>query len=321
VRFRRARPCPCATRAPHIAPPSGHGDDDERFVELATQRADEFHHGLGIFAIEIASRFVGQHERRIGYDGPRDGDPLFLPAAQLPGQMVFAICESHHLERGHDLLVAPAAVEWKKKQGEFDILVGGKDWHQIEGLKDVTDISCAPGRKLILAHFRAISPVHDHFARGRRIDPSHEIKQRRLAAAAWPHQSKKLSGGHLKSHPFKHIELLATTPIDFVNAANFDDWIHGAVELVSLALLAALFSRKVTLTLMSGRRFCEVSWRRIFAWIVFFERDARGRIRETSAEKALSGSASRVTSTDCPTYKRATSRWLTSTHICNFAGS
>jgi hypothetical protein len=73
------------------------GDDDERLVELATQCAHEFHHRFSIFAVEIASGLVGQHQRRIGHDGPRDSHTLFLSAAQLPGQMVFAVRESHDL--------------------------------------------------------------------------------------------------------------------------------------------------------------------------------------------------------------------------------
>ena len=241
------------------------GDDDERLVELAAQRGDEFHHGFSIFAVEIASGFVGQHERRISYDGPCDSHTLFLPAAQLPGQMVFAVRESHDLKGGHDLLVTAATVEREKQQRQFDVLVGSKNRHQIEGLEDVTDIACAPGRKLVFTHFRDVAPVHDHFAPCRRIHPGHEIKQCGLATAARPHQAKELAGSDLDSHALKHIELLAATGIDFVNVANFNNRVHGAVTVLSAAVVAASFSRKVTLTLMSGRRLGDVSLRRIFA--------------------------------------------------------
>jgi hypothetical protein len=96
--------------------------------------------------------------------------------------------------------------------------------------------------------------------------------------------------------------------IDFVNVANFNNGIHGGVAVLSAMLVASSFSRKVTLTLMSGRKFGVGSLRMIFAWTVFFESDARGRIRDTSPKKTFPDSASRVTSTGCPRRKRASFR-------------
>ena len=92
-------------------------NDDERFIELAAQRGDEFHHGLCIFAVEITGRLISQHEGRIGYDCPRDSHTLFLSAAELPGQMVFAVRKSHDLKGGHDLLVTAARSSGRSNNG------------------------------------------------------------------------------------------------------------------------------------------------------------------------------------------------------------
>ena len=48
-------------------------------IELAQQ----FHHRLAVLGIQVARRLVGQQDRRITRNGPRDGDTLLLAATQL----------------------------------------------------------------------------------------------------------------------------------------------------------------------------------------------------------------------------------------------
>ena len=63
----------------------------------------QFHHVLPVGEIEIAGWLIGQEDRRIVRQRPRDGDPLLLPARQLGRIMVASVCQSHLREQ-----VAPA---------------------------------------------------------------------------------------------------------------------------------------------------------------------------------------------------------------------
>jgi hypothetical protein len=44
------------------------------------QAAEKFEHGRAVRLVEVPGRLVGEHERRVGDERPRDREPLLLAA-------------------------------------------------------------------------------------------------------------------------------------------------------------------------------------------------------------------------------------------------
>ena len=60
------------------------GDIDHRVAELLVQLGDLHPHLHAQRRVEVRQRLVEQEDLRLAHDGPPDGDPLPLPARQLP---------------------------------------------------------------------------------------------------------------------------------------------------------------------------------------------------------------------------------------------
>ena len=68
-------------------------------VPLALQPAQQLHDlGAGA-AVEVAGRLVGEHQRRLADDGPRDRHPLPLAAGQLVRPVAEPVPEPDPLQR------------------------------------------------------------------------------------------------------------------------------------------------------------------------------------------------------------------------------
>ena len=50
---------------------------------LAVERDEQVHDLVAALAIEVAGRFIGEQDQRLGDDGARDGDALLLAAREF----------------------------------------------------------------------------------------------------------------------------------------------------------------------------------------------------------------------------------------------
>src|ERR1700730_8201845 len=107
------------------------------------QLSEQPHHRSTIARIEVASRLVGQQNRRPAGKRTRDCDALLLAARELAWQMFCPMRHAHALQSfGHKrfpVTRAHAAIgEW-----QFDILKNAEIADQIETLKNETDLAIA----------------------------------------------------------------------------------------------------------------------------------------------------------------------------------
>ena len=58
-------------------------DHDDRLAELAVEPVEQVEDLLRRRAVEVAGRLVGDDDRRVGDQRPRDRDALLLPAGEL----------------------------------------------------------------------------------------------------------------------------------------------------------------------------------------------------------------------------------------------
>ncbi len=78
---------------------------DQRLAELPVEPLQQPHHQGRRLLVEIARRLVGQDDRGVGHDGPRDRDPLLLSAAELAGVVIVPVGDPDEFERRRDALV------------------------------------------------------------------------------------------------------------------------------------------------------------------------------------------------------------------------
>src|SRR6185295_11592579 len=102
--------------------------------------------------VEVSGRFVCQNQIRIGNDRARDRDTLFLTTRELPWLVVHAVTQADEIERSFNVLATLCFRQLRQQQWQFDILECSQHRHEIESLKDVTDVSVAPNGELALSH-------------------------------------------------------------------------------------------------------------------------------------------------------------------------
>jgi hypothetical protein len=85
-----------------------------------------------------------------------------------------------------------------QQRGQLDVLHGGELVHQVEGLEDEADRLAAEPRKCLLAQLVDAASRQPHLPGRGPLQAPEQVQQRRLAAAAWPHDSHGLARGHLQ---------------------------------------------------------------------------------------------------------------------------
>ena len=73
------------------------GDDDD--PAGAGDLAEQREHALDLDVVEVRGRLVGEHERRVVCQRPRDGDALLLSARQVGRAVVETVAEVDPLEQ------------------------------------------------------------------------------------------------------------------------------------------------------------------------------------------------------------------------------
>src|SRR5215472_3944069 len=105
------------------------GDHDDRLAELAHAPAEQVQDLRTGARVEVAGGLVGEDDLRPAGQGPRDRDPLLLPAGQLRGAVPQPRAEAHRVHDGAEPgLVGGAA---RDVQREGDVVRRGEGGQQV----------------------------------------------------------------------------------------------------------------------------------------------------------------------------------------------
>jgi hypothetical protein len=63
------------------------------------EAADRRQQGGARGAVQLGSRLVGHHHRRVAHHGPGEGEPLLLATGQLVGQVMAAVRQSQQFQQ------------------------------------------------------------------------------------------------------------------------------------------------------------------------------------------------------------------------------
>jgi hypothetical protein len=114
--------------------------------------AEQAHDLLGGLGVELAGGLVGEQELGAGGEGAGDGDALLLAAGELARALFRVAGEADDVEHEGDAFLALAGVHPGDAEGDADVLGGGQDGDQAEGLEDERDAGAAQLHPLGLGH-------------------------------------------------------------------------------------------------------------------------------------------------------------------------
>lgn len=114
-------------------------DDHNGARVVMGEPLQEFDDGTAAGGIERGGRFVGEENGRIGGEGASNGDALFLPAAEIGGEGVHAISETHFGQKFFGAFTGGSATDAPDIQRQRDILRRSERRKKIESLKDKAD--------------------------------------------------------------------------------------------------------------------------------------------------------------------------------------
>ena len=125
------------------------GDYDDR-RSGAVQRAQQVEH-LGARArVEVAGRFVSQHDRRIPDHSARDRHALTFATRELPGSMADAVAETNALEREFGAPTTLADRHAPVEEGGRHVVERAERFEKVKLLEDEADRFGSKCRQLLV---------------------------------------------------------------------------------------------------------------------------------------------------------------------------
>ena len=175
------------------------GDDHDR-AALGVQLAQQLHHRAAGPGVEVAGRFVGQHDRGSVDDGAGDRDALALAAGHLAGHVRQALPEADTTEclGGGVASVGQrlAAVE----QTVGDVVDARHPVEEEERLEHEADQVRTHSGQLAVAHRRRVDAGDADDAARRPIERADDVQQGRLARAGRADDRRQLTVANRERH-------------------------------------------------------------------------------------------------------------------------
>ena len=169
------------------------GDDHDRRA-LGVQFMEQLHDGVAGAAVEVAGRFVGEHDRRVVDHRAGDGDTLTFTARELVGEVVEAMTEPDAVEcldgarRRRTASVTPGV-----QQPVGDVVERRHAGEQEELLEHEADAARTHGRELAVAERDASIPSMRTLPGGGPVEGAHHVQHRRLPRSGGPDDRQQLA--------------------------------------------------------------------------------------------------------------------------------
>ena len=144
---------------------AGGGDVAQELEDLGT--------GGGI---EFTRRFVGDQQWRLVAERAGDGDALLLAAGEFVGSVVGTRAEADEVQQFVGAAVTFAKANTGDAEREFNVLGGGEEREQAEGLEDEADLVATQLGHLRIAVAGDVSAVDRDGAMGRLIEAGDDVE-------------------------------------------------------------------------------------------------------------------------------------------------
>ena len=180
---------------------------------LLMQLAEQVEHNALVAFVEIAGRFVGQHQFRAVDQRPRDAHTLLLAPGQLGGQMMGTLLQSHPFKRGHRLCLIDHRMI---VLSDHHVLHRRQMRHQMELLEHQADHVLAHVGQLRGVQVLQSPPFQRHRTAAGRIQTPDDVHQRGFAGTGRADDRQPLS--------FRHGQVQIVDSVEF--AVNLGDMVE-----------------------------------------------------------------------------------------------
>src|SRR5262249_4319665 len=143
-------------------------------------------------------RLVREQYRGPVHQSAGDRDALLLAAGELRRSVSHPVAEADGVQQRGRLTPRPPGRRTGQECRQLDGLHRRQLVHQMEVLEDEPDVlATEPGTRPLRD---AVDPAvaDPHLARGRYVEPAHQLQERGLAAAARTHDDDRLTGSDLE---------------------------------------------------------------------------------------------------------------------------
>src|SRR5438552_2185380 len=160
-------------------------DQHERLPVLAVQPVDQLHELGGGIGIQVARRFVGEDDGRLGRQRTRDRHSLLLTARQLARAVAQPVLEPDDFERPQRPPPRFTRGTPGQQQRQLDVLERVQHGQQVVALEYETHPPRTLVRLLAVRQLGQPLTLEQHIARFEVLKAGQTVQQCRLATARW----------------------------------------------------------------------------------------------------------------------------------------
>ena len=143
------------------------------------QRLEQAEYRIRCLGVQIASRLIGNHDRRIVGQCPGDGRPLLVPPGDRRRKLVGVSGNSHLVQQMvRPFIALIRGIHLAQIHRQHDILDDGECRQELKKLKDDSQIAASPHRHLPLIELANVGASDNRLALRRVIDTGEHIDER-----------------------------------------------------------------------------------------------------------------------------------------------
>ena len=165
------------------------GRHDQRCIDRSHSPQDQFDHSRRGCLVLLPGRLVGQHETGPSHEGSSQGRSLELPPGQLLGKLLSDLRQPEQLDHLERLAPGVILATPGEDERQRDVLGHRERWHEAGTLERHRHQSRSQERPVTQR-----GPLDR--ARGRDVQPGHQVQQRRLAAPGRTDQDDAIPRAH-----------------------------------------------------------------------------------------------------------------------------
>ncbi len=201
------------------------GDEDQRGGPALLLGEDQVDDGRAGFGVQIAGRFVGREDERIGREGAGERHPLLLAARELR-----RIVEKPGAEAdGPELRLGPREGVGlpRELQRHGDVFERRHGRNKLERLEHHAYFFPTEASERVLGHRAEVAAVDPDDAPVGALQSGEGHEERGFARPGRPQQTDRLAGGYLQAHAFENMDPRGAVAQGEVDIREFDDRLQG----------------------------------------------------------------------------------------------
>ena len=180
------------------------GHDDHRHAVIM-QFVEEFEQGTFRRRVEVAGRFVRQHDGWFRHQSTCDCDSLLLASRQFARTVGDSIAESDLIQGFERTLSSDRSWYSLVEERDADVFHDVQFADQIEGLEDEADLSTSDRTEFLVRKCGDIDAFQQVGPAGGRVQASQQIHQGRFSGTGGAHDGHVLALGNIEIDPSERV--------------------------------------------------------------------------------------------------------------------